>query len=163
DPGSASPERLVCDGWSRPVLPPAAVGSSGFRGPARGRHLERSRGLWRRARADSSPPVRYLHRCRRNRALRPASSGSLSPRGRRAVVDVHFDTALALARGGPLAARRRQAAALLEALAAAPEDTVLGGDFNTWLGSREPALKVLRRAFPEGDDRATTTWQGPLG
>jgi endonuclease/exonuclease/phosphatase (EEP) superfamily protein YafD len=24
-------------------------------------------------------------------------------------------------------------------------------------------LKVLRRAFPEGDDRATTTWKGPLG
>jgi endonuclease/exonuclease/phosphatase family metal-dependent hydrolase len=79
------------------------------------------------------------------------------------LVDVHFDTALALTRGGPLAARRRQAAALVEALAAAPDDTVLGGDFNTWLGSREPALKVLRRAFPEGDDRATTTWKGPLG
>jgi endonuclease/exonuclease/phosphatase family metal-dependent hydrolase len=78
------------------------------------------------------------------------------------VVDVHFDTALALTRGGPLAARRRQAAALVEALAAAPDDTVLGGDFNTWLGSREPALKVLRRAFPEGD-LATTTWKGPLG
>jgi endonuclease/exonuclease/phosphatase family metal-dependent hydrolase len=79
------------------------------------------------------------------------------------VVDVHLDTALALTRGGPLAARRRQAAALVEALAAAPDDTVLGGDFNTWLGSREPALKALRRAFPEGDDRATTTWKGPLG
>jgi endonuclease/exonuclease/phosphatase family metal-dependent hydrolase len=79
------------------------------------------------------------------------------------VVDVHFDTALALTRGGPLAARRRQAAALVEALAAAPDDTVLGGDFNTWLGSREPALKVMRRAFPEGNDRATTTWKGPLG
>jgi endonuclease/exonuclease/phosphatase family metal-dependent hydrolase len=79
------------------------------------------------------------------------------------VVNTHFDTALALTRGGPLAARRRQAAALVEALAAVPDDTVLGGDFNTWLGSREPALKILRRAFPEGDDRATTTWKGPLG
>ena len=79
------------------------------------------------------------------------------------VVNVHFDTALALTRGGPLAARRRQAAALVEALAAAPDDMVLGGDFNTWLGSREPASKILRRAFPEGDARATTTWKGPLG
>jgi endonuclease/exonuclease/phosphatase family metal-dependent hydrolase len=79
------------------------------------------------------------------------------------VVAVHFDTALALTRGGPLAARRRQAAALVEALAASPDDTVLGGDFNTWLGSREPALKLLRLAFPKGDDRATTTWKGPLG
>ena len=79
------------------------------------------------------------------------------------VVDVHFDTAMALTRGGPLSARRRQAAALIDALAAAPDDMVLGGDLNTWLGSREPALKLLRRAFPEGGDRATTTWKGPLG
>ena len=82
---------------------------------------------------------------------------------RLAVVDVHLDTALALTRGGPLAARRRQAAALIDALATAPDDMVLGGDLNTWLGSREPALKLLRRAFPEGDDRANATWKGPLG
>jgi len=79
------------------------------------------------------------------------------------VVNVHFDTALAITRGGPLAARRRQATALIDALANAPDDAVLGGDFNTWLGSREPALKFLRRAFPEGDHRATATWKGPLG
>src|SRR5262249_60233255 len=79
------------------------------------------------------------------------------------VVAVHFDTALALTRGGPMAARRRQADALVEALAAAPDDAVLGGDFNTWLGSRESAFKVVRRAFPEGGDRTTTTWKGPLG
>lgn len=84
-------------------------------------------------------------------------------RWRLGVVDVHFDTALALTRGGPLAARNRQAAALVDALAAAPEDTVLGGDFNTWLGSREPALKLLRQAFPAGMDRPGTTWKGPLG
>jgi endonuclease/exonuclease/phosphatase family metal-dependent hydrolase len=79
------------------------------------------------------------------------------------VADVHLDTALALTRGGPLAARRRQAAALVEALAEAAEDTVLGGDFNTWFGSREPALKTLRLAFPDaGPDRAAT-WKGPLG
>jgi endonuclease/exonuclease/phosphatase family metal-dependent hydrolase len=79
------------------------------------------------------------------------------------VADAHFDTALALTRGGPLAARRRQASALVDALATAPEDTVLGGDLNTWLGSTEPALKTLRRAFPDGVDRTGTTWRGPLG
>jgi endonuclease/exonuclease/phosphatase family metal-dependent hydrolase len=42
------------------------------------------------------------------------------------------------------------------------DDTVLGGDFNTWLGSREPALKCCAGHF-RGDDRATTTWKGPLG
>ena len=79
------------------------------------------------------------------------------------VADAHLDTALALTRGGPLAARRRQAVALVEALAAAPEDTVLGGDFNTWFGSREPALKMLRVAFPDAAPYQAATWKGPLG
>jgi endonuclease/exonuclease/phosphatase family metal-dependent hydrolase len=79
------------------------------------------------------------------------------------VADAHLDTALALTRGGPLAARRRQAAALVDALAAAPEDTVLGGDFNTWFGSREPALKMLRLAFPDAAPDQAPTWKGPLG
>jgi endonuclease/exonuclease/phosphatase family metal-dependent hydrolase len=78
------------------------------------------------------------------------------------VADVHLDTALALSRGGPLAARRRQAAALVDALAG-DEDIVLGGDFNTWLGSREPAMKVLRAAFPAHMTDPGTTWKGPLG
>jgi len=79
------------------------------------------------------------------------------------VADAHLDTAPALTRGGPLAARRRQAAALIDALAAAPEETVLGGDFNTWLGSREPALKALRRAFPDSAAHRSATWKGPFG
>jgi endonuclease/exonuclease/phosphatase family metal-dependent hydrolase len=79
------------------------------------------------------------------------------------VADAHLDTALALTRGGPVAARRRQAAALVDALAEAPEDTVLGGDFNTWFGSREPALKTLRLAFPAAASGQTATWKGPLG
>ena len=74
------------------------------------------------------------------------------------VADAHLDTALALTRGGPLAARRRQAVALVEALAAAPEDTVLGGDFNTWFGFSDQAYIETARAFPETrvDDRRAT-------
>jgi len=79
------------------------------------------------------------------------------------VADAHFDTALALTRGGPLAARRRQAAVLVDALAASPEDTVVGGDFNTWLGSREPALKTLHLAFPDAPVVTDATWKGPFG
>lgn len=96
------------------------------------------------------------------------------------LVNVQIDTSLALTRGGPIAARRRQAEALVEALGgvdltkSAPltegsnETTtvpmVLGGDFNTWLGGREPAVDVMRRAFPDTprwDNVAT--WRGPLG
>jgi endonuclease/exonuclease/phosphatase family metal-dependent hydrolase len=79
------------------------------------------------------------------------------------VADVHLDTALALMRGGPRAARRRQAVALVEALAADAEDTLVGGDFNTWLGSREPALQILGAAFPDLPPQRVTTRKGPLG
>jgi hypothetical protein len=37
------------------------------------------------------------------------------------------------------------------------------GDFNAWLGEREPAIKALRRAFPEVPPIAQPTWTGPLG
>ena len=67
------------------------------------------------------------------------------------IADVQVDTSLALTRGGPFAARKRQAEALIEALTiAAPDSTmpmIVGGDFNTWLGPKEPALDVMRRAF----------------
>jgi endonuclease/exonuclease/phosphatase family metal-dependent hydrolase len=85
------------------------------------------------------------------------------------VADVHLDTALALMRGGPSAARRRQAEALVTALAATAPDTdrlttIVAGDFNTMFGSREPAIAYLRRAFPDGPAMPdTTTFSGPLG
>ena len=80
------------------------------------------------------------------------------------VADVHLDTSLALTRGGPFAARRRQAVALADALGPSPLPTVAGGDFNTWLGNREPAVRVLRRAFPDTPAQGTAaTWRGPLG
>jgi len=81
------------------------------------------------------------------------------------VADVHLDTALAFTRGGPFAARRRQAHALIDALRT-PEElaTVLAGDFNTWWGASEPALNILRSAFPQTPRTANAkTWSGPLG
>jgi endonuclease/exonuclease/phosphatase family metal-dependent hydrolase len=85
------------------------------------------------------------------------------------VADVHLDTALALRRGGPFAARRRQAEALVAALrATAPKRdrvaTIVAGDFNTVLGSHESAMRYLRRAFPATPDGPDTpTFSGPLG
>jgi endonuclease/exonuclease/phosphatase family metal-dependent hydrolase len=86
------------------------------------------------------------------------------------MVDVHLDTAVALLHGGPFAARRRQADALVAALASidgspgdAPLTTVVAGDFNTW-GGHEQALDALARAFPiAGPADGTTTFVGPLG
>jgi len=85
------------------------------------------------------------------------------------VVDVHFDTALALTHGGPFAARRRQADALIAALQAtaaagdAGATTIVAGDFNTW-GGRERALDALAAAFADRRDRGgEPTWFGPLG
>jgi endonuclease/exonuclease/phosphatase family metal-dependent hydrolase len=81
------------------------------------------------------------------------------------LANVQIDTTLALTRGGPIAARRRQAEALLDALSRAEATPmVLGGDFNTWLGNKEPAVEVVSRAFaatPQPADVAT--WRGPLG
>jgi endonuclease/exonuclease/phosphatase family metal-dependent hydrolase len=81
------------------------------------------------------------------------------------VANVHLDTALAITRGGPFAARRRQAHALIDSLrgpAALP--TLLAGDFNTWRGPTEPALNILRSAFPETPrTESLETWRGPLG
>lgn len=81
------------------------------------------------------------------------------------VANVHLDTALAITRGGPFAARRRQVHALVDALRSAEEvPTVLAGDFNTWWGAGEPALNVLRSAFPQTPRTPNLqTWEGPLG
>ena len=85
------------------------------------------------------------------------------------LADVHLDTALALMRGGPSAARRRQAEALVAALAATAPDTdhlttIVAGDFNTIFGSREPAVAYLRAAFPDAPASSdVSTFSGPLG
>ena len=79
------------------------------------------------------------------------------------LVNVHLDTSVGLLRGGPGAARRRQARALTEAIARLPAPLVVAGDFNTWWGDDEPAIKELRQAFPDaGRVEARETWRGPL-
>jgi endonuclease/exonuclease/phosphatase family metal-dependent hydrolase len=81
------------------------------------------------------------------------------------LANVHLDTALALMHGGPFAARLRQADALIDALNGSRAiPTVVAGDFNTWRGPTEPALNVLRRAFPQTPTMPELpTWSGVLG
>jgi endonuclease/exonuclease/phosphatase family metal-dependent hydrolase len=79
------------------------------------------------------------------------------------LANVHLDTALAVTRGGPLTARRRQADALIATLSESHTPTVVAGDFNAWLGNREPAVVALRHAFPDAPPAGGATWIGPLG
>jgi endonuclease/exonuclease/phosphatase family metal-dependent hydrolase len=80
------------------------------------------------------------------------------------VTTVHFDTNVGLFRGGPGAARRRHARAVLDAIADLPSPLVLAGDLNTWWGDDEPAVKMMRRALPDARPlKARETWRGPLG
>jgi endonuclease/exonuclease/phosphatase family metal-dependent hydrolase len=77
------------------------------------------------------------------------------------VVNAHFDTAPALGRGGPAAARRRQADALIDAIEALRPPVVVAGDLNTSWGTDEPAFKHLHRVFPDAVARsAAQTWRG---
>lgn len=78
-------------------------------------------------------------------------------------VNVHLDTSVGLLRGGPGAARRRQARAVIEAIARVPAPVLVAGDFNTWWGDDEPAIKEMRQAFPDAlPIAARETWRGPL-
>jgi endonuclease/exonuclease/phosphatase family metal-dependent hydrolase len=67
------------------------------------------------------------------------------------VASTHLENRVSWWRGGLFSegARLRQAQALIAAL---PPDgpTVLGGDFNAWLGRREPAWRALAERFPDG-------------
>ena len=79
------------------------------------------------------------------------------------LVNVHFDTAVGVLRGGPGSTRRRQARAVIDAVSDVPAPLVLGGDLNTWWGDDEPAVEELRRAFPDAMPAvARETWRGPL-
>jgi endonuclease/exonuclease/phosphatase family metal-dependent hydrolase len=119
-------------------------------------------------------PFERQRRIAQSATLAGRTSAGLEWRLRAA--NVQIDTSLAVTRGGPIAARRRQAEALIEALAAetrtellpaAPGTAtpiVLGGDFNTWFGGKEPAVEVMRRAFPDTPRTPNVaTWRGPLG
>jgi endonuclease/exonuclease/phosphatase family metal-dependent hydrolase len=62
---------------------------------------------------------------------------------------------------GALAARSGQAAVLARELSDGP--MILGADLNTWLGSREPAVRRLRTAFPSTPaEPAPKTFRGAL-
>jgi endonuclease/exonuclease/phosphatase family metal-dependent hydrolase len=78
------------------------------------------------------------------------------------VVNTHLETRAGLTRGGPAAARQRQARALLQALGTSSLPTVIGGDLNTSWGDDEPAVKELRRAYPDAHQMPGTTWQRGL-
>jgi endonuclease/exonuclease/phosphatase family metal-dependent hydrolase len=118
----------------------------------------------------SAPAVVELPFERQRRAVPIATIAGRTTQGaawRLSVADVHLDTALGLTRGGPLSARRRQADALVAALTkglSIDGPTIVAGDFNTWLGDREPAIHALKAAFPDAaPPHSGPTWTGPLG
>ena len=67
------------------------------------------------------------------------------------VATTHLENRVSWWRGGLFSedARRRQAEALIAALPPG-EPTILGGDFNAWLGRNEPAWRALASRFPDG-------------
>jgi endonuclease/exonuclease/phosphatase family metal-dependent hydrolase len=121
----------------------------------------------------SDPAVIELPFERQRRVAAVATIGGTTSAGgswRLRLANVHLDTALALTRGGPLRARRRQVEALIRELSDAESgaaDTrdglLVAGDFNAWLGEREPAIDALRRAFPDAPPVRGPTWIGPFG
>jgi len=118
----------------------------------------------------SDPAAVELPIERQRRVVAVAAVGGHSSAGttwRLRVANVHLDTALSPLHGGPLAARRRQADALVAALTQSLSfegPTVLAGDFNTWLGDREPAIRALRAAFPDAPAlNGGSTWSGAVG
>jgi endonuclease/exonuclease/phosphatase family metal-dependent hydrolase len=121
----------------------------------------------------SDPAVIELPFERQRRVAAVATIGGTTSAGgswRLRLANVHLDTALALTRGGPLRARRRQVEALIrelsDAASGAPdtrEGLLVAGDFNAWLGEREPAIDALRRAFPDAPPAKGPTWIGPFG
>jgi endonuclease/exonuclease/phosphatase family metal-dependent hydrolase len=66
------------------------------------------------------------------------------------VVSAHLDARATWRHGFVLwFGRERQAAALRQAVADFSAPAVVGGDLNTWLGDREPAVEQLRADFPQ--------------
>ena len=114
------------------------------------------------------PEVVELPLEHQRRAVAVATVAGTTPAGvpwRVRLADVHLDTAFSLTRHGPFAARRRQAEALVTALSTTGDmPTIVGGDLNTWGGPAEPAMTLLRGAFPQTPETpALQTWRGPLG
>jgi endonuclease/exonuclease/phosphatase family metal-dependent hydrolase len=86
------------------------------------------------------------------RQPRRAVAATVTVHGERLLVAcVHLENRAAWWRGGGLfveSIRERQVMTLVSSLAA-EGPAVLGGDFNAWLGVREPALRTARKYFPD--------------
>lgn len=66
------------------------------------------------------------------------------------LVCAHLDTRTSWRRGGFLwFGRARQARALVRAIEPIDAPTILGGDFNSWLGAVEPDVRRTRERFPQ--------------
>jgi endonuclease/exonuclease/phosphatase family metal-dependent hydrolase len=101
----------------------------------------------------------------RERQRRVAVAASIDLGGMRVrLATTHLENRVSWWRGGLFSedARRRQAEALIAALPP-DEPTILGGDFNAWLGRNEPAWRALASRFPDGPaPLATPTFRDRL-
>src|SRR5437773_5407934 len=83
------------------------------------------------------------------------------------VVSAHLDARGSWRRGAFLwFGRIRQARALVATIGALPPPTILGGDFNSWLGDLEPDVRETRRRFrqtPPSHAHVTFPLVGRLG
>jgi endonuclease/exonuclease/phosphatase family metal-dependent hydrolase len=102
----------------------------------------------------STAPLRDPHTIElpRVRQRRVAVAASIDVEGTELrVATAHLENRVSWWRGGLFSegARGRQAEALVAAL---PPDvpTIVGGDFNVWLGRRETAWRALAARFPDG-------------
>jgi endonuclease/exonuclease/phosphatase family metal-dependent hydrolase len=79
------------------------------------------------------------------------------------VASVHFDNLVGLRAAWIFSAarRQRQALGLVNALPA-PAATVVGGDFNTWFGYRDPAYLEMATAFQDATTDRRPTFAGLL-
>jgi endonuclease/exonuclease/phosphatase family metal-dependent hydrolase len=101
----------------------------------------------------SSRPIADAHTIElpRERQRRLALAGWIEVADTRVrVATTHFENRVSWWRGGLFSegARLRQAQALIAALAPGPP-TIVGGDFNAWLGRDEPAWLALAERFPD--------------
>jgi endonuclease/exonuclease/phosphatase family metal-dependent hydrolase len=83
------------------------------------------------------------------------------------LVNAHLDVQASWRRGRLLwFGRVRQTRALLSAIDRLPDPKILGGDFNSWLGDGEPAVREARSRFPQtpsSDAHVTFPLVGPFG
>lgn len=100
----------------------------------------------------------------RERQPRTAAAGAIAVDGQELfVVSAHLENRVSWWKAGIGSddARGRQAEALLRALPTGVPG-IVGGDFNTWLGPAEPALRLLQRRFDDTPAARTPTFAARL-